>query len=293
MGSYSIKDLERLSGIKAHTIRIWEKRYGLINPERTSTNIRTYSDSELKKILNISILNRNGLKISKISQLSASEIATLVNKLTEDPKDENSQFENLYIAMIDLDENLFDKIVSRAIIQMGFEQMVLNILYPFFKRVGIMWQTGTITPAQEHFISNMVRQKLIVAIDSIVTADNVDSKSFILYLPEKELHEMGLLFMHYILKKRGQKVIYLGQMLPIENLKVIESLRPADYIVTSIVGSMDDKEIEEYLLKLSKELPDKKIFVTGQQIESKTSPADHLKLIPKVTDFIEEINSIV
>jgi DNA-binding transcriptional MerR regulator len=293
MGSYSIKDLERLSGIKAHTIRIWEKRYGLIDPERTITNIRTYSDSELKKILNISILNRNGLKISKIAQLSISEIATLVNKLTEDTKDENSQFESLYIAMIDLDENLFDKIISRAIIQMGFEQMVLDILYPFFKRIGIMWQTGTITPAQEHFISNLVRQKLIVAIDSIVTSDNIDSKTFILYLPEKELHELGLLFMHYILKKRGQKVIYLGPMLPVENLKVIETLKPADYIVTSIVGSMDDKEINNYLLKLSEELSEKRIIVTGQQIESKSSPANHLRLIPKITDFIEEINQIV
>lgn len=293
MGSYSIKDLERLSGIKAHTIRIWEKRYGLINPERTSTNIRTYSDSELKKILNISILNRNGLKISKIAQLSISEVVTLVNKLTEDTKDENSQFENLYIAMIDLNENLFDKIVSRAIIQMGFEQMVLSLLYPFFKRIGIMWQTGTITPAQEHFISNLVRQKLIVAIDSIVTSDKIDAKTFILYLPENELHELGLIFMHYILKKRGQKVIYLGPMLPVENLKVIDSLRPADYIVTSIVGSMDENEVNNYLLKLSEELSEKKIIVTGQQIESKSSPANNLKLIPKITDFIEEINQII
>jgi DNA-binding transcriptional MerR regulator/methylmalonyl-CoA mutase cobalamin-binding subunit len=292
MGNYSIKDLERLSGIKAHTIRIWEKRYSLIKPERTSTNIRTYCDSDLKNILNISILNRNGLKISKIAQLTGSEIATLVNKLTEDTQDADSQLENLYIAMIDLDESLFDKIISRAIIQMGFERMVLHLLYPFFKRIGIMWQTGTITPAQEHYISNLVRQKLIVAIDSIVLQDTPNSKTFILYLPENELHELGLLFMHYLLKKRGQQVIYLGALLPLDSLIAVEKLKPADYIITSIVGSMDDKEVEEYLQKLSKEMPDKHIWITGRQAEQKTSPSKKITIVPTISKFIELLDEI-
>lgn len=293
MGNYSIKDLERLSGIKAHTIRIWEKRYDLIRPKRTSTNIRTYCDSDLKNILNISILNRNGLKISKIAQLTGSEIATLVNKLTEDSHDADSQLENLYISMIDLDESLFDKIISRAIIQMGFERMVLHLLYPFFKRIGIMWQTGTITPAQEHYISNLVRQKLIVAIDSIVTQDNPNAKTFLLYLPENELHELGLLFMHYLLKKRGQQTIYLGALLPLDSLVAVEKLKPADYIITSIVGSMDDKEIEEYLLNLSKSLPDKQILITGQQAEFKTSPSKKIRIIPSISNFIELLDEIL
>ncbi len=292
MGSYSIKDLERLSGIKAHTIRIWEKRYSLINPERTSTNIRTYCDGDLKKILNISILNRNGLKISKIAQLTSNEISSLVTKLTEDHHDSDSQFENLYISMIDMDENLFDKIISRAIIQMGFENMVLNLLYPFFKRIGIMWQTGTITPAQEHFISNLVRQKLIVAIDSTTITDDPGSKSFLLYLPEKELHELGLLFMYYLLKKRGQKVVYLGSMLPIESIQAIEKLKPSDFIVTSIVGSMDDDEVDEYILSLNKAFPDKNIYITGQQAASKSCSFKNIKIIPTVTSFIEEIEKI-
>lgn len=292
MGNYSIKDLERLSGIKAHTIRIWEKRYGIINPERTDTNIRTYCDTDLKKILNVSILNRNGLKISKIAQLTGSEIATLVNKLTEDPHDTDSQFENLYISMIDLDENLFDKIISRVIIQMGFEQMFLHLLFPFFKRIGIMWQTGTITPAQEHFISNLVRQKLIVAIDSIIENDNIESKTFLLYLPEKELHELSLLFTYYLLKKRGQKVIYLGAMLPVESLKAVEKLKPVDYLVTSIVGSMDDDEVNTYLKTLSAEIPDKTIFVMGQQAESKISPAENIKIVPTINLFIDTIDEM-
>lgn len=293
MGTYSIKDLERLSGIKAHTIRIWEKRYGLVEPTRTLTNIRTYCDDELKKLLNISILNRNGLKVSKIAQLTNNEISSLVNKLTEDPRDSDSQFESLYISMIDLDENLFEKILSRAIIQMGFEKMVIKLLYPFFKRIGIMWQTGTIIPAQEHFISNLVRQKFIVAIDSIVVNDDPGAKTFILYLPENELHELGLLFMNYALRKRGQKVIYLGAMLPLQSLIAIEKLKPADYIVTSIVASIESPDIEEYAATLSKEMPNKTIYITGKKSEEIENCPSNVKVSPSINHFIEEIESIV
>jgi MerR family transcriptional regulator, light-induced transcriptional regulator len=292
MGTYSIKDLERLSGIKAHTIRIWEKRYGLVEPSRTSTNIRTYCDAELKKLLNISILNRNGLKVSKIAQLTNNEISSLVSKLTEDSNDSDSQFESLYISMIDLDENLFEKILSRAIIQMGFEKMVIDFLYPFFNRIGIMWLTGTITPAQEHFISNLVRQKLIVAIDSIISNEDNNSKTFLLYLPENELHELGLLFMNYVLKKRGHKVIYLGAMLPIESLIAIDKLKPADYIVTSIVGTMESPSIEEYLEQLITEIPDKTIYLTGKQTEEIEITPKNVVLIPNIQYFIEMVEQL-
>lgn len=292
MGTYSIKDLERLSGIKAHTIRIWEKRYGLVEPTRTSTNIRMYCDAELKKLLNISILNRNGLKVSKIAQLTNNEISSLVNKLTEDTQDSSSQLESLYIAMIDLDENLFEKILSRAIIQMGFEKMTIEILYPFFKRIGIMWQTGTISIAQEHFISNLVRQKFIVAIDSIVADESPNAKTFTLYLPDNEIHELGLLFMNYVLKKRGQKVVYLGSMLPLDSLIAIEKIKPSDYIVTSIVASMEKDEVEQYLEKLSRALPKKNLFITGKQTEYISYTSKNIKALPSITQFIHEIEKL-
>ena len=292
MGSYSIKDLERLSGIKAHTIRIWEKRYGLIEPARTATNIRTYCDVELKKLLNISILNRNGLKISKIAELKQQEISSLVSKLTEDPTDENSQLESLYIAMIDMDEVVFEKILSRAIIQMGFEDMVIKMLYPFFRRMGVMWQTGTITPAQEHFISNLVRQKIIVAIDSIVLNETPKTKTFVLYLPENEMHELGLLFMNYLLRKRGHKVVYLGAILPINSLISMIKLKPCDYIVTSIVGSMEEEELKEYAIELSKEFPDKNIFLTGSQAQTLQKAPKNIKVLETVKDFIKIVDRI-
>lgn len=292
MGTYSIKDLERLSGIKAHTIRIWEKRYGLIEPSRTSTNIRSYCDAELKKILNISILNRNGLKISKIALLTPGEISGLVNKLTEDSNDTSSQFDSLYISMIDLDENLFEKIISRSIIQLGFEQMVIQLLSPFFNRIGIMWQTGTITPAQEHFISNLVRQKLIVAIDSIFSANKSDPNTFILYLPESELHELGLLFMYYLLKKRGHKVIYLGAMLPYDSLRAIVKLKPAKYLVTSVISSFDDDEVNDYFKQMTREFSDKQILVSGHRTDSITFTAKNLILLKSIPSFIEQIDSL-
>jgi DNA-binding transcriptional MerR regulator len=166
MAAYSIRDLERLSGIKAHTIRIWEKRYGLIEPRRTTTNIRTYCDTELKKILNVSLLNRNGLKISKIVCMSSQEIADQVSRITHFMPDEQSQIEGLTTAMIDFDEARFERIIARSVIQFGFEDTLIKIIYPFFVKIGLMWQTGTVNPAQEHFVTNLVRQKVMVAIDN-------------------------------------------------------------------------------------------------------------------------------
>ncbi len=249
MANYTIKDLEKLSGIKAHTIRMWEKRYGLIEPTRTSTNIRTYCDDELKKLLNISILNRNGFKISRIADLSMDEINSRINQLTKNSDDTETQIENLAISMIDLDENKFEKIISRAIIQLGFEDMVVKIVYPFLDRIGVMWQTGTINPAQEHFVSNLIRQKLIVAIDSQVYNQNNHSKSFMLFLPEGELHELGLLFFSYLIKKRGHRIIYLGQSVPIDDLISVYRIRPVDYLLTSFVSSINGNNGKSFIQK--------------------------------------------
>ena len=218
MAAYSIRDLERLSGIKAHTIRIWEKRYGLIEPRRTMTNIRTYCDTELKKILNVSVLNRNGLKISKIARMSPQEIADQIGRISHLVPDEQSQIEGLTMAMIDFDENRFERIIARSVIQFGFEDTIIKIIYPFFVKIGLMWQTGTVNPAQEHFVTNLVRQKVMVAIDNHFNPDNANAKHFLFFLPEGELHELGILFFAYLAKKRGHQIIYLGQSVPMSDL---------------------------------------------------------------------------
>ena len=265
MASYSIKDLEELSGIKAHTIRIWEKRYGIVVPERTSTNIRMYSDNDLKKLLNISILNKHGLKISYLAKLSKDELKEKVVHISRESSNPDIQIENLVISMLDLDEWKFDKILSDSIIKLGFEETLVHLMHPFFEKIGLLWQTGSINPAQEHFVSNLLRQKLIVAIDGQSPVPAGTIKTFILFLHEGELHELGLLFYSYLLKKNGFKVIYLGQSVPFDDLDKIISIQKAEYFLTSFTTGITEKGLKQYLHKLAETFPEQTIFFTGYQ----------------------------
>ena len=293
MATYTIKDLEKLSGIKAHTIRIWEKRYGLIEPERTSTNIRTYCDLDLKRLLNISLLNQNGLKISKIARLSNDELSDKINHLQQNSTDTESQIKSLALSMIELDEEKFEKIISRVVIQLGFEDTMINVIYPFFQRIGIMWQTGIINPAQEHFVSNLIRQKLIVAIDSQININQTGHKSFILFLPEGELHELGLLFFAYLIKKRGHRLLYLGQSVPMNDLIEITRLKPSDYIVTSFVSSINGQDISLYLKNLSERLKNETIFISGGQTENLTGELpSNVKTVSSPLEFVDILDKI-
>ncbi|MBN1157899.1 MAG: MerR family transcriptional regulator [Bacteroidales bacterium] len=271
MGAYAIRELENLSGIKAHTIRIWEKRYGLISPHRTSTNIRTYCDEDLKKLLNISLLNRNGVKISTIAKLSDEEIAERIREITADARDAENQIEFLTTAMIDLDEYSFEQVLAKSIIRFGFEDTVTRLLYPFLNKIGMMWQTGSIIPVHEHFISNLVRQKLFVAIDGITVKNTGHSKRFVFFLPEGELHELALLFLCYLTKKRGHPSIYLGQSVPLSNLSEVVRLRQIDVLVTSVTSSIHGDDLTEYISSLSKEFSGQIIYIGGSRID----PANH------------------
>ncbi len=266
MASYSIKDLEKISGIKAHTIRIWEKRYALIQPERSLTNIRYYNDNDLRKILNVSILIRNGFKISKISELNDVNIGEKVLIFSQKKSDVAGIIEHLMVAMFELDEHKFEHIISNQILNKGFEETIIKVIYPFFDRLGILWQAGSVMPAQEHFVSNIIRQMFIVAIDGLHTTETIDKK-FLLFLPEGEYHELGLLFYSYILKKRGFKVIYLGQSVPLENLKLINNVLNIDYILFTVNTALNHQKLEDLktFLFLNFEC---KIFVSGLQSNS-------------------------
>lgn len=291
MASYSIKDLERLSGIKAHTIRIWEKRYGLIEPERTSTNIRTYCDEELRKILNISILNRNGIKISKIAQLSPDEIKKEINNVVDNNADAQGRIEALILAMVDYNEDRFEKILAKTIIQLGFENTVIKILYPFFSQIGIMWQTGTINVAQEHFISNLVKQKMYIAIDNQIVPSSDDTKTFILFLPEGEWHELGLLFFSYLIKKRGHRVVYLGQSVPVKDLLSVMDMYNYDSMVGSFVASTDEKNAIEYISRISEKAGRKKVYVSGCFFQKLNSDMQNVVKVESPNHFIEILES--
>lgn len=251
MSHYSIKDLEQLSGIKAHTLRIWEQRYNFIKPKRTETNIRFYDDNDLKLILNVSFLNKKGFKISKIASMNEQAIAEQVGKLSETASGYDDHIRSLVVAMLAFDEVRFEKTVNSVILKLGFEKAMMEIIYPFLKHVGILWQTSTVCPSHEHFITNLVRQKLIVAIDGLYIPETKKVKKFMLFLPEGELHELSLLFACFLIKARGFSLIYLGQSLPLEDLFEAFKVYTPDYLFTIITSAPDFENIENYLLSIT------------------------------------------
>jgi DNA-binding transcriptional MerR regulator len=266
MSNYSIKDLEQLSGIKAHTLRIWEQRYNIISPKRTDTNIRTYDDLDLKLVLNISLLKDHGFKISEISKMSLGEMTQEVITISDRKLNYPDQIHALTISMIDLDEDRFEKIISTNILQFGFENTMIYIIYPFLSRIGTLWVTGSIGPAQEHFMSNLIRQKIIVAIDGQVHKQRPTATKYLLFLPEGELHEIGLLFANYVIRARSNKVIYLGQSLPFSELEFVYNLHKPDYLFTSITSSPSNHEVQPFVEKLARSFPEAQLLFTGYQV---------------------------
>jgi len=295
LGIYSIKDLERLSGIKAHTIRIWEQRYNITEPDRTDTNIRLYSDSDLRRILNVALLNKNGYKISSISKMSTAEIQQEVLNLTDKDSDFTNQINALTIAMVETDEDRFEKIISTNTLRLGFEKTMIRIIYPFLQRIGLMWQTGAINPAQEHFISNLIRQKLIVAIDGQQNLPAHITKTFLLFCPEGEMHEIPLLFTSYILRSRKFRVIYLGISVPLPDLQTIAAIQKPDFLFTTLTTRPQGIDTQEYLNQLSEAFKKIKILVTGQEILNINYklPNNILALnnIDETVSFLEQIVS--
>lgn len=266
MGKYSIKELEQLSGIKAHTIRIWEKRHKLIEPARTQTNIRYYSDEDLKKIINVSVLNNNGIKISKIVGLSYEEITRKVAELSRNHTDTEIFVDQLVVAMIDMEEEKFEKIISDLSLKFGFERTVIEIVYPFLEKIGVLWQTGNVTPAQEHFITHLIRQKIIVAIDALPLPPK-EAPRVLLFLPEGELHELGLLFYHYIIKRDGFRTFYLGQTVPFHDVTSVAAIHAPRFVITSLTAMPVGSQVQHYLDKLCAALAPAKVLASGAALK--------------------------
>jgi DNA-binding transcriptional MerR regulator len=265
MGQYSIKELEQLSGIKAHTIRMWEKRHRIIEPSRTSTNIRYYSDLDLKKIINVSLLNTYGIKISKIADMSLEDMNKKVLELSELHNTRGGHIDQLVVAMIDMEEELFEKILNNLILRFGFEKTITEIVYPFLEKIGILWQTQNITPAHEHFISNLIRQKIIVAIDGLPLPQKT-AKKILIFLPEGELHELGLLFYHFLIRKSGYRTYYLGQNVPHEDLVSVYKVHQPVLMITSVT-STPSIPVETYLQRLANDFGETNILVSGFQVQ--------------------------
>ncbi len=293
MAIYSIKDLEKLSDIKAHTIRIWEQRYSIIEPKRTSTNIRYYNDNDLKKLLNIALLNKNGYKISKIAKMSKQEVAQKVSSLSEVNFENATQLDALTISMIEMDESKFDRIISANIEQIGFERTMLEIINPFLEKLSLLWLTGSINPAQEHFISCLIRQKIIVAIDKAPFEYSKDSKKFLLFLPEGSEDELSLLFLHYIMKSRGFKVIYLGQNIPYQDIKAVYDIHKPEFMY-SIVSEMFTKEpIQRYVERLSQSFKECNIVLTGYRVLAQPiNPPPNIHIHKSLSETIDLLSSL-
>lgn len=289
IATYSIKDLEVLTGIRAATLRMWEKRYQIITPLRTQTNIRYYGNSHLKLLLNINVLNRNGIKISRIAKMRPKELVDKVKDLSFVKTGDDDLFDGLMLSMIDLDEALFHQVFYKSVARLGFEDTINRIIFPFFNRIGIMWQIDSINPAQEHFISNMVRQKLIAATDSTVVDVNSNTKSVLLFLPENELHELGMLFFNYLLKNKGYKTIYLGQAVPLADLSRIVEISNPDMLVFSVYNIMSVGDVNAFIKKLHIIPNTKKLFIASSAIyELNPVVPPHFKVFESLKKLIAE-----
>ncbi len=296
MAGYKIKDIEVLTGIKAHTIRIWEKRYGILEPTRSETQIRTYSDKELAYLLNISMLNKSGYKISKIAKLENDELTKLVWDLKYNSS--NNSDDKLILALVELDEILFRDTLAILIKDHGLENTFTDFIIPFLDRIGIMWLIGTINPAQEHFITNLIRQKVIGEIDKLPIPDP-KKDGIMLYLPEHEWHELSLLFYQFILRKNNINTFYLGQSLPYDSLiECVNKLKPKA-LMTSLLAAVEGSFVESYFANIEKDTNGLPVFAGGAQIMNyqdklpKTVKVikSYLDLENCIKSFIEEFST--
>ncbi len=293
---FSIKDLESLSGIKAHTIRIWEKRYNLLNPNRTTTNIRTYSLSDLQKLLNVVFLTNNGYKISKIARHSTQEIIEIVSKLVRETSSANEDHatNSFKIAMMNFDQNLFHNTYNALKDSKTFEDIFYESFLPLLHEIGLLWQTDTINPSHEHFIFNLIKQKILINIErKQQITPHSQEQTFALYLPENEIHELGLLFLNYELISNGYKVIYLGQSIALNHLKYLSINHPNLAFATYFTVAPEIDGIDDYFKEFNSIFGDQKLnlYILGaitSKIDEDAIP-DNVHLMLSIREFANKI----
>ncbi len=266
MAVYSIGDLEKLTGIKSHTLRIWEQRYQIIQPKRTPTNIRYYDDDDLRALLNIALLNKNGFKISKIAKMTEHEIREKVFSISDVKVSGEAPLDALTISMLELDEAKFDKIISTHIQQIGFEATMIQIIFPFLEKVGMLWMTNSVTAIHEYFVTYIIRNKTITAISDLSHKSSEDAPLFFIFQPEGEQQELSFLFLQFLLKSRNHQLIHLGQSLSLEEVGDVYKIRKPDYIFTMLNQSPASGSIQDYINKLTHLCPESHILLTGFQV---------------------------
>jgi DNA-binding transcriptional MerR regulator len=289
---YSINDIEKISGVKAHTLRIWEKRYGIIQPKRTDTNIRYFLDDDLKHVLNIALLNKNGIKISKIAKMPLDEIKRKAAEISSVDVEHENQLDSLTLSLLELNEFKFDRIISSHIEQRGFETTMIEIVYPLMDKLGLMWVTGSINGAHERFVRAYIRQKIIAAIDKTEVNSN-EQPTFLVFLPENEDHELSILFSQFLIKRRGFKIINLGLNSSLTHVKDACEITKPDYIYTILNDGEVGISIEEYFKLLIEVTGDAKILTSGIQVARHNIKSNDnitvLMSFAELTDYLEKL----
>ncbi|HVU57054.1 MAG TPA: MerR family transcriptional regulator [Puia sp.] len=266
MNAFTIRDIENLCGIKAHTLRIWEQRYQLLCPRRKAGNHRIYDNNDLKCMLRIAFLYHNGHKISTIARLNEKELNQLVLSLTRGGDSTEIFINQLTEASIDLDQDMFDRILHNVILHMGFEKAIPKVIYPFLDKIGLLWLTGNVVPAQEHFASNLIARKMHVAInglDAPPPSRFTEVRTVLLFTPKGEFHELPLLYMHYLMKKNGTNVVYFGRDVGLEELAHYCRHKPVTHIYFHLVTHLLRSEPAEYMKKLIDSFPNQQVVVSG------------------------------
>ncbi|HSP83062.1 MAG TPA: MerR family transcriptional regulator [Gillisia sp.] len=291
--NFSIKDLEHLSGVKAHTIRIWEKRYNILTPERTDTNIRTDDVCNLQKILNVTFLNDHGYKISRIAKLSEPEISKMVKEVAASSSVQSRAINSFKIAMINFDQALFNKTYNSLLETKTFQKIFHEVFIPLLDEIGLLWQTDTINPVHEHFLVGLIKQKLYLNIAQLENEGNYrDESLYVLFLPENEIHDLGILYLNYELNLNQRKTIYLGPSMPIKDMKYLLEIHTNPKFISYL--TIAPREIPEFLQEFDKELCQdsvKELNLFGARIQSldPTRQPSHIKLYKSITEFANSL----
>lgn len=292
MNRFSIRDIENLTGIKAHTIRIWEQRYGIMQPKRTVTNIRYYDAADLKMALRIALLNNYGYKISRISDMTEQEMNSLIQKISDKEFKLQLIVNELLEATLTMDTGQFELLINMYLKKHGIEQTMEHLVFNFLEKIGLMWMTDRIFPAQEHLISNIIYRKLALAIEQLPLNVNV-APEVLLFLPEGEIHDIGLQYVNYLLLKKGKPTIYLGPNSPMNEVQFVYETKQPKYVYLHLTSIIEEFDGNRYLQQLAANFPSATIFVSGAMLSSrKYKPAENMKFFYTLSDVREMVHSL-
>jgi len=290
---YSISDLEKLTGIKAATLRAWEQRYDIVKPKRTETNIRYYLDEDLRELLNVALLNKNGMRISQIAKMKADERSEKVVAISSINVSPDTQLDALTLSAVEMDEFKFSHILDTNTRQRGFEETMLQVVYPFLDKLGVLYFTGSVTPVQESFISNLIRRKLIAATDRLPTPQRKKLPVFGLYLPDGEHQELSLLFVEFLLRKRGFFTRYLGGDVSVADLADAAHCTRIDYLFTIFSNAFVHEPVDRHVSGVLENCPDATLLLSGYQANIHDfSGEDRVEVLAGLDDMLTFVETL-